>query len=150
MDIDEKVEFYLSEDGSSVKSLIRKLDRSLAEIPIYGNRGFVNGVKVGFCSDERMFGKIFRVEANIERDNIQLGPYVVKNPISMLEILDSKSYGSEIKYTIMKESGDIDPRLFLIPSRIVITDTSGFMGQKFTIMAKEDPTMHLSQGLQTK
>ena len=68
----------------------------------------------------------------------------------MLEILDSKSYGSEIKYTIMKESGDIDPRLFLIPSRIVITDTSGFMGQKFTIMAKEDPTMHLSQGLQTK
>jgi len=148
MDIDEKVEFYLSEDGSSVKSLLRKLDRSMAEIPIYANRGFVSGIKVGFCSDERMFGKIFRVETNIERNNIQLGPYIVKNPISMLEMFNSKSYGSEITYMLKEERESIDPRLFLIPSKIVITSGPDALGPKFTIMAKEDPTMRLSKGVQ--
>jgi hypothetical protein len=148
MDIDEKVEFYISEDGSSVKSLLRKLDRSVAEIPIYSNRGFMSGINVGFCSDKRMFGKIFMVETNIDGSNIQLGSYVVKNPTAMLEMFNSRPYGNEIKYILKNERESIDPGLFLIPSKIVMTSGLDDVSPKFTIMAKEDPTMRLSKGMQ--
>ncbi|MEM0154347.1 MAG: hypothetical protein QW814_00740 [Methanothrix sp.] len=147
MDISEKIELYLSEDGSSVKWLLRRLDRSLADVPVYSNRGFIQEVNVGFCSDERMFGKIFRIEANGERNNVPLGPYVVKNPLSMLDMLDSRSYADGIIYTIKSKKEGIDPNLFIIPSKMIITSASGALGQKFTIIAKEDPTMRLRQGI---
>ena len=148
MDIDEKVGFYISEDGSSVNSLLRKLDRSIAEIPIYANRRFVSGINVGFCSDERMFGKVFMIDCVAENGNVPLGPYVVKNPLSMLEVFNSKSYNSELVYALRQESDRIDPRLFMIPSEIIITSNSDNFSEKFTIMAKENPTMRLSKGMQ--
>ncbi len=138
VDITETITPYLDKDGSSVRMLLRKLDSSKADIPIYNGMGFTEQVNVGFCSDKLMHGKIFNIDAVLETNQF-IGSYVVKNPVEMLEMINVKKLYGEMGYDIKYGINLISPEIFLIPSRIIISQKD--RPNTFTILAKEDPTM---------
>lgn len=133
------IKLYFDDSGSSVKVLLRKLDSTDAEIPVYNGRGFTESVNIGFCSDSRMHGKIFNIDATLEKTNQFLGHYLVKSPTEMLEMLNAKKLYNDIAYGIKYRSEAIDSDLFLIPSKIVVSQDG--LQNTFTILAKEDATM---------
>ncbi len=129
------------DEGSSIKTMLRKLDEAEANIPIYNNRVFTSKINICFSSDERMYGKVFDIKATIGRINKFLGYYSVKNPTEILNMLSKKGLESVNILNTGISPYMSNPDFLLLPSKIVITEFRNPVG--FTVMANENPTMRL-------
>ncbi len=142
--IDKAEAITLYKDGNEIKSILRKTYMDEAKVPIYSNFSLSEEISFGFSSDGHMQNKIFNVEVVTQHKNIPIGAFLIRNPSSLLELIDIKKNGNELFYSL-KDPNRVNEDLLFIPSEIILTSNTGkyrldspSISNIFPVIAKEN------------